>query len=140
MKLTINKIKLTLLLIMFLANILSARASVVSFLKENDGVTVTLDKGLMKIKICLNNVIQVKYTTLPLFLDKQSLVVINEWKSTPEFSVSETNNKVILTTARLKIVVNRETNAVTYFNLNGNVILSEDDSKVKTMNRSLVRR
>ncbi len=49
--------------------------------------------------------IQVKYTTLPLFLDKQSLVVINEWKSTPEFSVSETNNKVILTTARLKIVV-----------------------------------
>lgn len=59
----------------------------------------------MKIKICLNNVIQVKYTTLPLFLDKQSLVVINEWKSTPEFSVSETNNKVILTTARLKIVV-----------------------------------
>ena len=55
----------------------SSQAKIVSFLKDNDGITCNLDKGLMKVKICTDNIIEVKYTFLPIFIDKPSLVVTN---------------------------------------------------------------
>jgi alpha-D-xyloside xylohydrolase len=111
----------------------AVQASVISYEKNSDGITCTLDKGLMKVKICMDNMVEVKYTLLPLFLDKPSLVVTNEWKTTPGFTVTENTNEIIITTAKLKVIVNRQTNSVKYTDLSGNIILSEDESQGKTM-------
>ena len=80
----------------------ATQAKVVSFIKDTDGITCTLDKGLMKVKICLDNIVEVKYTALSLFLDKPSLVITNEWKITPVFSVNENADEIIITTNRIK--------------------------------------
>jgi alpha-D-xyloside xylohydrolase len=113
-------------------------ASVVSFKKDPDGVTFTLDKGLMKVKICLANVVQVKYTTLPLFLDKPSLVVINEWKNVPDFAVADASGEIVMTTDQMKIVVNKQTNSIKFTDLKGNIILSEAENQSKSMTEATI--
>ena len=138
MKLFVLKSKLIMSLLTFVILTASTQAKVVSFTKDTDGITCTLDKGLMKVKICLDNIVEVKYTSLPLFLDKPSLVITNEWKITPVFSVNENANEIIITTASLKVIVNRQNNSVRYTDLNGKIILSEDELQGKTMTSATI--
>lgn len=116
----------------------SVHASIVSFKKDNDGITCTLNHGLMKVKICLDNMVEVKYTELPVFLDKPSLVITNEWKITPGFTITENAKEIVIATAKLNVIVNRQTNAVKYTDLSGNTILAEDDSQGKTMTEATI--
>jgi alpha-D-xyloside xylohydrolase len=45
-----------------LATTRSAVASIEFLTKDSDGITFTLDKGRMKVKICKDDIINVKYT------------------------------------------------------------------------------
>jgi len=137
MKSLISKLKILIVAFAIFWNA-SAKASVLSYKKDNDGITFTLDKGLMKIKICRDNVVQVKYTSLPSFPSKTSLVITNNWKITPEYSVSENSGEIIITTAKIKIKVDRQSNSVKYTDLNDVVILSEDGSNGKTMSEATI--
>lgn len=114
------------------------KAKVVSFVKNIDGITCTLDKGLMKVKVCFDNLIEVKYTTLPLFLDKSSLVITNEWKNAPVFTVEENSGEILIVTSKIIVVVNRSSNAVKYTDRAGNIILAEDDAQGKTMTEATI--
>ena len=116
----------------------TAQAKVVSFNKNEEGITFTLDKGLMKIKVCTDNVVEVKYTELPIFLDKPSLVVTNVWKTTPNFTVTENANEIVITTTVLNVIVNKQSSSIKYIDLKGNVILSEDDSQGKSMTSATI--
>ena len=131
-------LKLTLIALIMTGLTASVGASVVSYKKDADGITCTLDNGLMKVKICLDNVVEVKYTTLPVFLDKPSLVITNKWNNTPEFSVAETPAEITLATSCLKITIDRKTNAVRYTDLTGKLILAEDAGQGKTMQEATI--
>ena len=138
MKLTTLKFKLFLSVLAFSVLSVTAQTKVVSFTKDSDGITCTLDKGLIKVKICMDNMVEVKYTSLPVLLDKPSLVVINEWKNTPGFTITESAGEITITTAKLRVSVNRQNNSVRYTDLNGNLILSEDGSQGKTMTAATI--
>ena len=116
----------------------TAQAKVLTFAKNGDGITCSLDKGLMRVKICTDNIVEVKYTSLPLFLDKPSLVITNEWKETPVFTINENTDQIIITTAGLKILVNKQNNSVRYTDLQGSLILAEDELNGKTMTAAIV--
>ena len=131
-------LKQILIALMFMILTVSVQATVVSYTKNKDGVTCTLDKGLMNVKICFDNMVEVKYTTLPLFIEKPSLVITNDWKTVPGFSVSDNANEIVVTTSKLKVVINRQTNAVKYTDLAGNTILAEDDLQNKTMTEATI--
>jgi alpha-D-xyloside xylohydrolase len=125
-------------LILLMAISLTSSATVVSYKKENDGVTFTLDKGLMKIKICGDDIVEVKYTSLHEFGNKNSLVVINAWKDVPRFRVSEKGGEVIITTAKLRVKVNKGTNAIRYTDLNDRLILAEDEREGKQVEAATI--
>ena len=110
-----------------------ARASVIFFKKEQGGVTFTLDKGLMKVKVCSDNIVEVKYTLLPVFPSIKSLVINNEWRGITKFTVSENKDDIIISTSNLKILVNRVTNAIKFTDLYGVTILAEDGENGKKM-------
>ncbi|MEO6327710.1 MAG: TIM-barrel domain-containing protein [Ginsengibacter sp.] len=110
-----------------------ASASVKSYKKDADGVSFILDKGIMKIKICKDDIAEVKYTFMNKFPAKNSLVVNNTWSEKPAFTVSEKNNQIIISTKRIKIKINKATNAITYTDLNDKVITAEDDTNNKSM-------
>jgi alpha-D-xyloside xylohydrolase len=131
-----SRLFLTVILIMLFS--VSVQAKVVSFAKTGDGITCTLDKGMMRVKICADNIVEVKYTSLPMFLDKPSLVVTNEWKNVPGFTVSESTGEIIITTAKLKIIVNKLNNSIKYTDLPGNLILGEDETEGKVMKSATI--
>ena len=111
----------------------AASASIVSYTKDPDGITFKLDRGTMKVKICTDDIVEVKYTTLPDMPSKHSLVVTSEWAATPKFEVAERPDKIIISTGRIRIKVNRSTNSIRYTDLNDVTILAEDDSGGKKM-------
>src|SRR5665213_3545380 len=96
-----------------------ARATVKSYKKNISDVTFTLDKGFMKIVICRDDIIEVKYTMLKAFSTKPSLVVNNTWAQHPSFTVTDNKGDIIITTKKLNIKINKATNAITYAALNG---------------------
>ncbi len=115
-----------------------ARASILSYTTDSDGITFTLDAGLLKIKICSDDIIEVKYTSLSSFPLKSSLVVNNTWDSIPQFSIINKTGKYIISTGKLKIIVDSTTNSITYTDLNDDLILAEDISDAKMMKSATI--
>lgn len=111
--------------------ITQANAAIKAAQVKPDGVTFTLDKGLMKILICKDDIVEVKYTTFNEFSTKPSLVINANWHYAA-FGFSQTATEYTITTKKLKIKVNKATNAITYTDLKGNLITSETQ-KNKTM-------
>ncbi len=112
---------------------LSVRAEIKSYSKTALGVNFILDKGLMQVDVVSADVIRVRYTSLDAFADKQSLVVKAALPERSDFTVSENAKEIVITTARLKLVVNRATNAITYTDLSGQPILAEAGTDGKSM-------
>ena len=110
-----------------------AMASIRSYTKGPDGITFTLDKGTMKMKICRDDIIEVMYTTLPNIPSRTSLVINNKWAATPRFHVAERPDEIIISTGRIKIKVNRATNSIRYTDVNNVTVLAEDDTGGKKM-------
>jgi alpha-D-xyloside xylohydrolase len=131
------KILISITSILFL-NISLTKASVISYTKDTDGITFKLDTGLMKIKICTNDIIEVKYTSLDSIARKTSLVVNNQWLSIPSFDLSKANSKFVISTNKLKVTVDSATQSIQYFTLNNNLILAEDNTQSKTMTAATI--
>jgi len=122
------KIAAAVLLLLIIA-ISAANASVKSYKKDANGLLFTLDKGMLKVTICRDDIIEVKYTIFNDFASKPSLIVNVKW-SFPSFKVSEDKNQVIITTTKLKVITNKLTNNVTYQDLYGKEIASEDNKSI----------
>jgi alpha-D-xyloside xylohydrolase len=110
-----------------------ASASIISYVRDTNGITCTLDKGVMKIIVCKDDMIEVKYTSLPSLTAKTSLVVTNSWQTFPQFTVNESSTIIVLATGRLQVQVNKATNAIRYADFAGTLLLAEDDSAGKVM-------
>jgi len=115
-----------------------ALATILGFKKTPDGVLFNLDKGLLKIKVCNTDIIEVKYTIFNSFTDKPSLVVNNTWVHPTAFSVADAGGNFTITTSRLKLTVNKTTNAISYFTANGTAITAEDQTESKTMKATTI--
>lgn len=116
-------------LAMFCTHITSA--SVKSYHKDEDGVSFTLDKGLMKVRICTPDIVEVKYTVFEKLPAFNSLVVNNAFKMPSKFTIAQSVNSIDINTGALIIRVDRKTNAITYLTAAGKMITSEDkDNKV----------
>ncbi|MDD4921750.1 MAG: glycoside hydrolase family 31 protein [Bacteroidales bacterium] len=108
-------------------------ASVVSFQKNADGVTFNLNQGLLKVKVCSDNIVQVKYTNQPAFPSKKSLVINNEWKTVPKFSVTEMKGDILISTKDIIVRINRADQSIKYTDIKGKTILAEDGKNGTTM-------
>src|SRR5580658_6585502 len=127
---------LSLFFVALLCGTNSAHATVQSWTKDADGVTFTLDVGTMKLRICAADIVEVKYTILPRLMQKLSLVVNSRFDPQAPFTVAEAGGAVVITTSRLRITVDKATNAVTYADLGGKTILAEDPKDNKSMQRN----
>ena len=138
MKIKALRIKQVLALLALTVLSVVAQAKVVSFTKDNDGITFKLDKGLMKVKVCSDNIIEVKYTVLQDFLMKKSLVITNDWKKGTKFTLSENKEEIVIITGNLKVWINKSTNAIRFTDLKGSTILSEDGENGKNMTPAVI--
>ena len=135
MKFTLSKVLLLVGGILLTSAIMvnNAQAAVITYSKATESVTFKLNKGVMKINVLSADIIEVKYTLLESVAQKQSLVVVNNLKNSSTFKVTENAKEFIITTARLKVKVNKASNSIKYTDLKDVVILAEDASKGKKM-------
>lgn len=113
------------MVLIFMGGILNAGAAVISYSKAASGITFKLDKGLMQVNIYRADIVQVKYTTLQAFPAKNSLVINNPWQQKAAFTIAEEDGNIIITTAKLRVFINKATNAIIYKEVSGSVILAE---------------
>ncbi len=113
-------------------------AQVRSFKKTDFGVSFKLDKGLMNLYLLNNDLLEVKYTLFDKMPEKKSLVVLPVKSYLKSFSVNQNDDNVVITTSKLKITVDKKTNAITYSDLNGDVILAEANAVNKQMRDTTV--
>jgi len=125
-------IKIASYLIVTLVSVNLTKATVISYKKSPDGVTFKLDRGLMYIRVCKPDIIEVKYTVLDALPQKNSLVVDNPFTIKTPFGLTENGGTVQIKTSRLVISIDKKTNAITYKDLRGNIITAESSSN-KTM-------
>jgi len=97
-----------------------------------------LDTGIMKIIICKEDIVEVRYTSLAMLPSKISLVINNKWEIIPQYTVSESSSEIIITTGRVKVKVNKSTNSNRFADLTYALILAEDDSAGKVMTAAAI--
>ena len=112
-------------IVLFVSTKNECSAQVKSYQKTSFGVSFNLEKGKMNIFLINDDLVEVKYTNLKELVDKQSLVVETKPSYLKNFSVAENKADIIITTAKLKITINRQTQAITYNDLSGTTILAE---------------
>jgi alpha-D-xyloside xylohydrolase len=121
-----------------LLNSSAAFASIKSYSKDTNGITCALDKGILKITICKEDIIEIRYTSNDTLALKTSLAVNNPWEVVPQFTVAENSNEIIVATGRMKVKVNKTTNSVRFTELTDALILAEDDSAGKEMTAATI--
>ena len=126
------------IVVVYAAVTCTAKGAVKSYKKEADGVIFKLDKGLMKIKICAGDIIEVKYTIFDAFPAGASLVINNPWTKSAPFTVAGQNGAVVITTGSLKIIVDKATNAITYQDSKGNLITAEAANNNKVISPATI--
>jgi len=110
-----------------------AKAQIKSYNKTAYGISCSLNKGSMNIYLLKDDIVEVKYTSLSMMAPKRSLVVLPVASYAKNFSVADKGSNIVVTTSKLRIIVNRNTQAITYSDLQNNIILAETDTDNKVM-------
>ena len=141
MSFPLKSLKIFCLLVSFLFVIQDNHAQSVirSYQKEKDGVSFSLEKGVMNIRICMDDIVQIKYSVLNSFPTFNSLVVNNSFTQPVDFKVTENGTDIIISTSKLHIQVNRKTSAISYLSIDGKLITSEDNTYSKSMQNKLLQ-
>ena len=113
-------------------------AQIISYKKTGFGINCLLKQGAMNIYILKDDIVEVKYTSLQHIEAKKSLVVIPVNSFLKNLSVTEKDNQIVISTAKLKIRINKNSEAITYTDLQNNVILAEANENNKVMRDTTV--
>jgi len=104
-------------------------SAVLSYVPDSEGVNFTLGKGVLKLRVCNDKIIQVSYSlnsTLPV---KDSIIVNKAWEK-PNFEVTENSDNIIISTKSLTVNVSKSNSLVHFYDKSGNLILSEDNKQI----------
>lgn len=102
----------------------TAKEAVTSYLVDSTGVSFQLAYGKMKLQVCTDKIIQVSFTSANTLPNKDSIVVNRKWAKT-DFTVSEVDNVVVISTNRLMVKVNKANSLLSYYDVTGKLIASE---------------
>lgn len=109
-----------------------------SYEKMSDGIIVRLktDDALgtktVRLQAITDDVIRVSATTENKFADKKSLVTVYDKTLTTGWQASEKDGNVVLRTATTIATVSLATGEVTFFDMDGNILLAENKGGGKT--------
>ena len=100
---------------------------VVSLQKEPDGVRFTLLNGVMRLQVCSDSIIRVRYSPAESVAAHPDLVVIkNHWPAT-KWDIASSDESVVLGTAQIKAVVSRKDSSVTFQDASGKTLFQQTE-------------
>ncbi|MEI7911148.1 MAG: hypothetical protein WCK77_16055 [Verrucomicrobiota bacterium] len=103
-----------------------------SFQTNADGITLTMSPGTMKLTVCSDSIVRVMYSPTATLPTGQTFVVTKSWQASP-FQVADSIGSVTLSTAKLKVVVDKPTGEVLFYDSADHLLLGESAGGGKTM-------
>ena len=93
--------------------------------RQPDGITLHLDSGELRIQILSDSVVRVAFARSADFFSRASIDVVPHAPLTASWWIGESPAAFILSTAKLRVSVDRKTGAVSFADAAGHSILSE---------------
>ena len=118
----------------FQGDILAAEIPVTSVTKDATGVTLGMTPGSMRIDICTDGIVRVRYSlqsTMPVD-NNMSFLVTKEW-SAVGFTQTETASDVSIVTSKIQVKVNKATGALAFLDAGGATVLQEATNGGKSL-------
>jgi alpha-D-xyloside xylohydrolase len=93
--------------------------------RESDGIALRLTSGELRIQVISDKVVRVAFSASPNFFGRVSIDRVALPPTTAAFKIAETPAQVTLTTAKLRVIVDRQSGAVSFADAAGHPLLSE---------------
>jgi alpha-D-xyloside xylohydrolase len=98
--------------------------------QQPDGVVFTMKTGTLKLQVCADSIMRVRYSATSVFSELPDYVVTKRsWPET-QWTMQSTGDDVTLTTSRLAVTVTRRDGAITYRDLDGKQLVQEGSRKL----------
>lgn len=98
--------------------------------QESDGVLFTMGTGTLKVQVCADSVIRVRYSPTASFPKQADYVVTKEGWPAAKWTMQSTDDAVALSTSLLKVSVTRKDGAITYAEVDGGSLAQESSRKL----------
>ena len=135
---TLIKILLVCVVLSSAARTFAVPIAVKEMKKDLDGVSLTMSPGKMRLTVCSDSIVRVMYSPTEALPAGQDFVVTNRsWPNT-SFNVAEADSEVTVTTRKLRIVVDKASGAVVFYDASGSLLLSEPATGGKSMTAATV--
>lgn len=96
--------------------------------KQSDGVILQTTKGQLKVQVCTANIIRVVYTLNQEFSSKDSLMVVRRNFSPVPWELEESDQYIQIVTEKVRLKINKETSAFSYYDQDGTLLMKEPDT------------
>ena len=96
--------------------------------KQSDGVILQTTKGQLKVQVCTANIIRVVYTLNQEFSSKDRLMVVQRNFSPVPWELEESNQYIQIVTEKVRLKINKETSAFSYYDQDGTLLMKEPDT------------
>lgn len=95
--------------------------------RTGDGIVLKQQTGTLKLQVLTDNIIRVLYSPADSFPARKSLVAVEKTRPAVNWRLEADENSASIATGRIKAKVSLKTSTVSFFDSNGNLILSEPD-------------
>lgn len=116
---------------------ISGATPVRSVAKDSGGVTLQMTPGVMRLQVCTDRIVRVRYAPTGELPKAEEFVVTRAWKAVP-FKVDDAAQAVTLATNQIRVVVNKATGAVAFFDKAGKALLRETAGGGKSFTPAVV--
>jgi alpha-D-xyloside xylohydrolase len=101
--------------------------AVLSVQRESDGVQLTLQNGALKLQVCSDSIIRVRYSPDGVFPTRQEFLVIKDrWPAT-KWEMQSTADAIVVSTSQLKVVIARKDASVTFQDSAGKPLFEQNE-------------
>jgi alpha-D-xyloside xylohydrolase len=119
--------------------VFAASIPVTSVTKDAGGVTFAMTPGSMRIDVCTESILRVRYgAQSPIPNDANMDFLVEKKWTNVAFTENETESEVVIATSKVQVKVNKSTGVVAFFDAGGKVLLQEVAAGGKKITSSTV--
>jgi len=100
---------------------------VLSVQRESDGVRLALQNGTLKLQVCSDSIIRVRYSPTASFSSRPEFVVIKDSWPVTKWEMQSSEDAITLSIAQLKIVIARKDSSVTFQDSAGKTLFAQNE-------------
>jgi alpha-D-xyloside xylohydrolase len=93
--------------------------------KEQDGLTLTMARGTTRVRVCSDSIVRVTYSPTASFPNRPDYVVIKTAWPAVQWGTEANAQEVVISTAWLKVSINRKDGVIAYADAAGKHLISE---------------